>query len=137
MIPPPLSLEEIPLVLGLVPGLRRLALLHRGTCLAQGVPFVFRSGFRTKAYQQLLHDHPAFHPGTPAAAGGSSKHERAAAYDADTGNALQTAIFGREAKALGLTWGGDFPTPDHGHVELPDTLEQLDAYLLVMGNEFA
>ena len=132
----PLAPDEVPILLSLMPPLQRLALAHRAACLAQGVPFHFRSGYRSTGYQQILYGHPELHPGTPAAKPGSSKHERAAAYDADHGNDLQTVIFGAEAEKLGLVWGGRFQRhadgsggPDYPHCELPNSLLDLDAYL--------
>lgn len=130
----PLAPDEVMVVLTLDPVIQRLALEHRAICLAHGIPFHFRSGYRSTEFQKILHEYPELHPGTPAAKPGSSKHERAAAYDADHGNDLQIAIFGQEAEALGLVWGGRFhdaaghATPDYGHCEAPYSLAELDAY---------
>lgn len=145
-----LTAAEIAVVLSLDPLLQSLALAHRQACLAQGVPFVFRSGYRSFGHQLLLYElnvtlkdlpgipelraqHPEFKATTPAKPG-TSKHERAAAYDADHGNDLQTVVFGQEAEKLGLRWGGRFqhadgtPSPDYEHCELPHSLAELDTW---------
>jgi hypothetical protein len=140
----PLTAPEAALLLSLLPPLQSLCRQHRAACLAQGVPFVLESGFRSTGYQQLLYDHPNFHPGTPAAKPGSSKHEHGAAYDVAMRGLsdLQRLVFGQEAEKLGLVWGGRFQsviegqtikTPDWGHVELQFTLTDLAAYALVAG----
>ena len=141
----PLAPDEVPIFLSLDPIFQPFALAHRSACLSQGIPFHFRSGWRSYGHQLLLYElnvtfaddvnvtallanHPEFKATTPAKPG-TSKHERAFAYDADHGNALQTAIFGSEAERLGLVWGGRFqPRPDYAHVEAPDDLATLDAY---------
>lgn len=146
----PLAPDEVAVVLSLEPVLQRLALAHRAACLAQGVPFHFRSGYRSTGHQLLLYElnvtlkdlpgipelrvqHPEFKATTPAKPG-TSKHERAAAYDADHGNDLQTMIFGAEAEKLGLRWGGRFKdaqgnaSPDYEHCELAWTIAELDTY---------
>jgi hypothetical protein len=129
---------EAAVVLSLLPPLQTLALRHRIACETQGVPFHFGSGFRSTEFQRILYEHPELHPGTPAAAPGTSKHEHGAAYDNTAAmNDLQKLVFGQEAERLGLTWGGRFLTaagqksPDWGHCELSFTLEELAAFARV------
>jgi D-alanyl-D-alanine carboxypeptidase-like protein len=135
----PLSGPEAALLLSLLPPLQALCRQHRAACLAQGVPFILESGFRSTGYQALLYTHPELHPGTPAAKPGTSKHEHGGAYDVSMAGLsdLQRLVFGQEAERLGLIWGGRFldsaghKTPDWGHVELPFTLAELAAYATV------
>lgn len=132
-----LSPEEAEIVASLDPVLQKLALEHKHRCVLEGVPFIFTSGCRARSYQQMLHDHPELHPGTPAAPGGSSKHEVGGAYDAGgKRNQLQVMRFGLIAEELGLKWGGRFmtnglPTPDYVHCELPWSRAEIAIYRLV------
>lgn len=135
----PLAGPDAALLLSLLPPLQALCRQHRAACLAQGVPFVLVSGFRSTGYQRLLYEHPDLHPGTPAAKPGQSKHEHGGAYDCETHtmNDLQRLVFGQEAERLGLIWGGRFldsaghKTPDWGHVELPFTVAELAGFATV------
>lgn len=136
----PLTGPEAALLLSLLPPLQTLCRQHRAACLAQGVPFVLFSGFRSTGFQQILYEHPELHPGTPAAAPGTSKHEHGGAYDCETHamSDLQRLVFGQEAEKLGLFWGGRFldahgqKHPDWGHVELPMPVDELAAYARVV-----
>jgi hypothetical protein len=116
---PPLTDEECNVLAGLDPAFTWAPLAHRKACLDRGVPFILESGRRSFEFQKILHDHPELHPGSLAAAPGSSYHEVGFAYDAGgTRNALQQLTFGALAEELGLTWGGRFkPQPDGNHIQ--------------------
>lgn len=135
----PLTAHEVEVLSTLDPAFRPYCLALRAKMAEQGVSTPLQSGYRPWGYQDLLYRHPEFHPGTPAAPPGGSKHERGFACDYDLSKIgkLDVVKFGMAAEALGLIWGGRFkdsagkPTPDEPHVESPLTNQQLDIYRAV------
>jgi hypothetical protein len=133
-----LSAAEAEIVNGLDPTFRPYALRLREAAFANGLPFTFLSGLRSRAQQQAEASKP--NRTTPAAAPGKSKHEIGFAFDvdliADNGAPIYTTAqlgyLGRLAEGFGMTWGGRFlPKPDPNHFEAPFTREQLAAYRTV------
>lgn len=128
----PLSPAEAEIVAGLDPQLQPVALKHREQALAEGLPFEFISGLRSRSQQlALAQDNTRT---TPAAPAGMSKHEVGFAYDIrKTGlSATQLNRLGALGEALGLRWGGRFkPTPDPNHFEAPQSRATLAAYRAV------
>lgn len=124
---PPLTPEEAEIVNGLDPALRPIALRHRETALAQGLPFRFLSGLRSRSQQQALK--ADLSRTTPAAPAGSSKHEVGGAYDLVRQSPAVERKIGELAEGLGLRWGGRFkPTPDPNHFEVPVSRAAFTAY---------
>jgi len=97
---------------------------------AVGIPLVVTSATRTAAEQDRLYEQGRTTPGpiVTAVRGGGSYHNFGLAADValldasgqptwPEDDALWSRI-GAIGKALGLTWGGTFPTPDRPHFEL-------------------
>lgn len=133
-----LSQREAEVLLTLDRSFQPVALLLRTKCHENGLAVAFESGYRPFGFQKLLYEHPEFHPGTPAAKPGESKHERGFAVDFDLTklSRLDVVKFAMLAEGLGLIWGGRFqtdgqPTPDNGHVEAHWTNLELDNYRLI------
>jgi hypothetical protein len=117
---------------GLDPVFIPAVLEHRRLCLAAGIPWTLESGRRSTDFQRILYEHPDLHPGSPAAAPGTSYHELGFAYDAGgSRNTLQRVTFGSLAEQLGLVWGGRFSTPDWNHVQHASSRPDLAAYVRV------
>lgn len=124
-----LTAVEAEIVAGLDPEFQPVALRHREQCLAEGLPFVFISGLRSRSQQQQLATDGT--RTTPAAPAGMSKHEVGFAYDIQKTGLSTTQLnrIGAIGEALGLRWGGRFkPTPDPNHYEAPQARATLAAY---------
>ena len=126
---PPLSVAEAEIVASLDSAFQPYALEIRRQALAAGLPFTFTSGLRSYSDQATLYAHPELHPGTPAAAPGTSKHEVGFAFDfssSEDGYAQVGAI----ARGMGLTWGGDWggDQRDQVHVEATTARADLQTY---------
>lgn len=122
----PLTPAEAEIVAGLDPLIQPYALLHRDRLLQRSIPYVFISGRRSRDLQASLHEDPKRVSARP----GKSAHEIGFAWDA-TGprNAAEWEIFGQEAEALGLEWGGRYrPKPDFPHVETREKRDTLATY---------
>lgn len=139
----------------LSPVLQWLAIEHHDRLGARGIRLQLNEGWRSTAQQaqidqdtasaQSLADLQAKGLTGISAASGHSKHElvdadgnpAAAAYDGEPipKNDATWAIYGAEAEALGLTWGGRWKhtlpsgevTTDRPHVELPGSRAELVA----------
>lgn len=131
----PLSAAEAEIVAGLDPEFQPVALRHRAAALAEGLPFTFISGFRSRS-QQAAEVADATRT-TPAAPSGMSKHEVGFAYDVDLNTdagrpiytPAQLARLGALGESVGLKWGGRFtPKPDPNHFEAPQARVTLSAY---------
>ncbi len=87
---------------------------------ATGTDVTFTEGFRTTAYQAQLQNNP--NATTPAQAG-TSLHEAGYAFDVSmrTFSEAQQATVAANAAAAGISWGGNFSTPDpvHFYNEVP------------------
>jgi peptidoglycan L-alanyl-D-glutamate endopeptidase CwlK len=94
-----------------------------------GIPLIITDGFRSVTEQDRIYSQGRTEPGpiVTNARGGSSWHNYGLAADlAVLVNGRPTwpndlplwARIGAIGKALGLGWGGDFPTPDRPHFEL-------------------
>lgn len=137
-LPPEIPAAEQEIVRSLEPALQVLALEHRARLKARGLRLQFNSGRRTHAHQlQIEADTAAASSSAQAhgegltgiAAQGISQHELGLAYDGEPSpkNDATWAIYGQEAKALGLVWGGDFSrtlasgetVTDRPHVQMP------------------
>lgn len=133
----PLTAAEAEIVAGLDPEFQAVALRHREAALAEGLPFEFLSGLRSRSQQAG----EAARTGrtTPAAPAGASKHEVGFAYDIEKAGRTTAQLnrMGALGEALGLKWGGRFqgivdgklvPTPDPNHFEAPQPRATLAAY---------
>lgn len=132
---PALSAAEAEIVAGLDPQFQPVALEHRRVAKAEGLPFTFISGFRSRDMQKA--EALNVNRTTPAAPAGLSKHEVGFAYDVDLNTdagkpiytPAQLARLGAIAEQLGLRWGGRFtPKPDPNHFEAPQSRLTLGAY---------
>lgn len=124
-----LAAMDAEIINSLDPLVQPLALKHRDACIARGLPYYFTAGGRDRATQAILREKL----GTGAAPAGQSKHEVGAAWDANNMasrpmTAEQWAIFGAEAEKLGLVWGGRFASRDLGHIEMPQSRDEIRAY---------
>jgi peptidoglycan LD-endopeptidase CwlK len=136
--PPPTpfspELEELvrrsrPKLTGLRPEIQPLIEGLLVAAFEQGIALIVTDGFRSVAEQDRLFAQGRTAPGpiVTGARGGSSWHNYGLAADVallvngrptwPNDLALWSRI-GALGKALGLRWGGDFPTPDRPHFEL-------------------
>jgi hypothetical protein len=125
----PLSAAEAEIVAGLDPEFQPVAMKHRAAALAEGLPFEFISGFRSRSQQAA--EAAATDRTTPAAPAGMSKHEVGFAYDIRKLGLTPAQLerIGLIGEGLGLRWGGRFkPTPDPNHYEAPQPRVTLSAY---------
>lgn len=94
-----------------------------------GFPMLVTDGFRTVAEQQALYAKGRTVPGKRVTNADGvthlSNHQSGRAVDccflvdgkASWDDALPWALYGAMARTLGLSWGGDWSTPDRPHVE--------------------
>jgi hypothetical protein len=128
---PPLTLPESEIVASLDSAFQPYALEIRRQALAAGIPFTFTSGLRSYSDQAELYAHPELHPGTPAAAPGTSKHEVGFAFDF-TGPRSDDEYerVAEIGEGMGLTWGGRWggDQRDRVHFEAPTPRADLLTY---------
>ena len=121
-MPRGLSLKEKRIVRSLEPVLQVLAIEHHDALRRRGVRLIYNSGFRTQAQQDALVASTAATLSRAdttaaldraglsgfAARGKKSLHLFRLAYDGEPSpkNDQTWEIYGEEAEALGLTWGG-------------------------------
>lgn len=141
-LPRELPAVEAERVRSLEPALQVLALEHYARLKALGLRLQFNSGRRTHADTLRIQADTAHAAATGHLAGsgltgiaatGTSLHELGLAYDGEPvpKNESTWAIYGREAKALGLVWGGDWKrqladgtvVTDQPHVQLPGKVQ--------------
>lgn len=110
-----------------------LALMER--MRIRGYPLVLLEGYRSPERQNVL---AAQGPQVTQARGGESKHQYGLAADLapirdgrvvisekDAWAMAAYVALGEEAKAAGLTWGGNWSFRDYGHVEMAGALQAL------------
>lgn len=140
-LPKGLAAAQAVIVRSLEPALQVLALEHHANLAALGIRLQFNSGRRSHADTLRIAADTATATArelaaqglTGIAATGTSLHELGLAYDGEPSpkNDQTWAIYGREAKALGLVWGGDWTrklpsgevVSDRPHVQMPGKVE--------------
>ena len=114
-------------ILELTPQAQKACNLFLAECKRQGLNVLVTETYRSKERQNYLYEQGRTRPGKKVTWTKNSRHTSRRAWDicknvkgAEYSDSSFFKKCGQIAKSFGITWGGDWPTPDTPHFEIPE-----------------